>query len=99
MVWNRYSASDSSPQISLNLLSWTFTINAFLRRQMEQSQVVSSGKSVSISKRTAPQWQLPRYCRVGRWPMDGSDLSVEHHARLRRKTCSARSPGTYFSHS
>jgi hypothetical protein len=42
------------------LLSCTFTISAFLRRQIEQSHVVSSGTSVSISKTTAPQWQLPR---------------------------------------
>jgi hypothetical protein len=31
------------------------TISAFLRRQIEQSQVVNSGKSVSIVKVTAPQ--------------------------------------------
>jgi hypothetical protein len=30
-------------------------MSAFLRLQMEQSHIVSSGKSVSISKRTAPQ--------------------------------------------
>jgi hypothetical protein len=40
-------------------LSWTFTINAFFLEQIEQSQVVSSGKSLSILNRTAPQWQLP----------------------------------------
>jgi hypothetical protein len=34
-------------------------MTAFFRRQIEQSQVVSSGKSVEISNRTAPQWQLP----------------------------------------
>ena len=37
----------------------TLTMSAFLRLQMEQSHMVSSGKSVSISKRTAPQWQDP----------------------------------------
>ncbi len=59
-VWKRYSTSASAPASSLKRLSWTFTISAFRRRQIEQSQVVSSGKSVSISNATAPQWQLPR---------------------------------------
>jgi hypothetical protein len=45
----------------LNLLSCTLTIRAFFLRQIEQSHIVSSGKSVSISKRTVPQWQLPSY--------------------------------------
>ena len=74
IVWNRYSVSESSPASSRNRLSWTLTISAFLRRQIEQSQVVSSGKSVSISKRTAPQWQLPRYFCSGRWSMRGEVL-------------------------
>src|SRR5438094_8086708 len=66
IVWNRYSVSESSPESRRNRLSCTLTINAFLRRQIEQSHIVSSGKSVSISKATAPQWQLPRYFCNGR---------------------------------
>src|SRR6476660_10353462 len=66
IVWKRYSVRESSPESSLKRDSWTFTISAFLRRQIEQSHRVSSGKSLSISKRTAPQWQLPSYLRIGR---------------------------------
>src|SRR6478735_6556226 len=58
-VWKRYSRSASSPARSSKRSSWTMTMSAFLRRQIEQSQVVSSGKSVVTAKRTAPQWQLP----------------------------------------
>src|SRR5436305_9148232 len=65
-VWNRYSVRNSSPASRRNWVSCTFTIKAFLRRQIEQSHIVSSGKSVSISKRTAPQWQLPVYVCIGR---------------------------------
>ena len=54
-------ADDSRPAPGgWNRLSCTFTISAFLRRQIEQSHIVSSGKSVSTSNVTAPQWQLPR---------------------------------------
>ncbi len=60
MVWKRYSVMSSAPESSSKLVSCTFTINAFLARQIEQSQVVSSGKSVSMRKRTAWQWQLPK---------------------------------------
>ncbi|MGH8620469.1 MAG: hypothetical protein ACREUW_22465 [Burkholderiales bacterium] len=54
-MWNWYSVSASPPASSVKRLSCTLTINAFFRRQMEQSHVVSSGKSVSIAKRTVPQ--------------------------------------------
>ena len=37
------------------------TISALFLEQIEQSQVVSSGKSVVISNCTAPQWQLLLY--------------------------------------
>ena len=40
---------------NLTRLSWTLTMSAFLRLQIEQWHIVSLGKSVSISKRTAPQ--------------------------------------------
>jgi len=66
---NRYSLSDASPASSVNRLSCTFTISAFLRRQIEQSQVVSSGKSVSMRNRTRWQWQLPVQCCNVRAPI------------------------------
>ena len=58
-VWNWYSVNASAPASSRSLLSCTLTISALRRRHIEQSHIVSSGKSLSISKRTAPQWQLP----------------------------------------
>ena len=64
MVWKRYSVNASAPDSNLNLLSWTFTINAFFRRQIEQSHIVSSGKSLSISNLTAPQWHRPETVRI-----------------------------------
>ena len=46
-------------------------MSALRRRHIEQSHMVSSGKSVSISKRTAPQWQEPRQVCIGRAFKDG----------------------------
>ena len=67
------------------------TISAFLRRQIEQSHVVSSGKSVSISNVTAPQWQLPRQVVIARGAVviaTGRYLTkypVTRHARARAR--------------
>jgi len=58
-VRKRYSVSASAPLGSSKRLSCILTMSAFLRRQIEQSQVVSSGKPVPIAKRTEPQWQAP----------------------------------------
>jgi len=49
--------------------------------------MVNSGKSVSIAKRTAPQWQLPMHFRNGRFPMtSGCGLQDEINMyRVERK--------------
>ena len=81
-------AARPRPRSSRNRLSCTFTISAFLRRQIEQSHVVSSGKSVSISKTTAPQWQLPRYVCIGlstRGCSAGTSAQLYAVAGLRRR--------------
>src|SRR5664279_3274275 len=44
LVWNWYSVSDSWPASSSRLPSYTSTMSAFFRRQIEQSQIVSSGE-------------------------------------------------------
>ena len=59
-------------------------MSAFLRRQIEQSHVVSSGKSVSISKRTAPQWQLPLIVCRGRDPMSLTPAARRRGKRQRQ---------------
>jgi hypothetical protein len=80
IVWNRYSVSAPAPATRRKRASGTLTISALRRRQIEQSHSVSSGKSVSISNTTAPQWQLPRYVASGRVP--GGSMAAGGAARI-----------------